>query len=301
MDINSVDSLCIRILSKLKEQEEVRDEQISLFLKLSLKIIESSEVPELPRSFFLLKENVYKCWIYEKVDELDSNQAFIYGNLWGALKLIEVAEKNRENRKTMETLARKYESSRSVFQNMRDKPGIKHKELAERCKKTPSGLSQFLSSVKEEQLFYDIRLGREKYYYLEERGLILLDKIESQLKNKQRKLNWAYQCSNDWKIESEDINNGEYDEYLKFHYRRNLNQTKKDYIKKMQESFYDMMSGFDGKTLYENRTQDNSINISHYFTSYGLSEKVFEGKIRLEEVFNNDIDNIDVLTMYQMK
>lgn len=285
MDINSVDSLCIRILNKLKQQREIREEQISLFLKLSLKIIDSTEELELPRSFYLLKENVYKCWLYEEIGELDANQAFVYGNLWGALKLIDFAKKSRENRKVLDSLACQYEKNSYVFQIMNDNPGIKHKDLAELSNKTPSELSQFLSKIKEEQLFYDVRLGREKYYYLEERGISLLNKMKKQAEDK---LNYSIQSYYWNTIKNNSITTTkhffirEFDEKHKFQMESEhlLNNPRSEYLESLKDKLIAMLNELEGVTIYTKRIEQNDTKIAHYINESGEFDKIFEASIK---------------------
>jgi len=178
MEIDTIDNLSEKILKRLKDNREVRDEQISLFLEWTLSAIGKFELLELPRNFFLLKENVFKCRMYNKIEELETNQAFVYGSLWSTIKLIELDEKRKKDKVSIEVLAKKYIKNIEIFQTIESCQGIKHKDLAYKCGKTPSELSQFFNQVGEERFISSIRLGREKYYYLEERGTCLLEQMK---------------------------------------------------------------------------------------------------------------------------
>ena len=60
MEKSTIYNLSDNILKRIEDGREIRDEQILLFLEWALDVVEKKEFQNMPRSYFLLKEKIYK-------------------------------------------------------------------------------------------------------------------------------------------------------------------------------------------------------------------------------------------------
>lgn len=177
MDINIIERLSDRILKRLVEKKHVEERQMDLFLEQMLQLISSPIVEELPRSFCLLEQRVNKSQAYGEISFMEAEQAFIYGSLASAFQLFELQREQQNKQDSIEVLAKRYLNDRIIFQIVSKRPQIMHSQLSKLSGRTPSELSEFFNKVREERFFSCIRIGQEKYYYLERRGEEVLSKI----------------------------------------------------------------------------------------------------------------------------
>lgn len=298
MENSIVHNLSDKILKRIKDGREIRDEQILLFLECALDAIEKKEFQDLPSSYYLLKEKIYKYKIYDKMDELDVNQAFSYGNIWSSIRLIEIVEKRKKEEISIEVLAKKYIKNIEVFQIMKNSPGIKHKDLAEKCRKTASELSQLFNQISEERFFSFIRLGREKYYYLEEKGDCLLIQMKKQCEhNVDSKLaatrnKFIIKSTISTRIPKSRINiDGSLSDENSLHYDNSLNYNndfQNEYVHELQDKLFNILDDDRGQTIYKN-IHNNYTRIEHYYIMDGKKSQVFVGDFKKVEISNNKI------------
>lgn len=288
MEFDKIDDLSNKILRRLKNEKEIRDELISLFLEWTLNAIEKYEFLDLPRNFYLLKEKVYKSRMYDKLDELEANRVFAYGSLWSAIRLIELAEERKNDEVSIDILAKKYIKNIEIFQMIERCPGIKHKDLAEGCRKTPSELSQFFNQVGEQRFVSFIRLGREKYYYLEEKGTSLLKQMIKQCGNNvdselAATRNTFIQTSTFYLISKSNI---DIDNSLNC----DDNSFKNEYFSEFKDKLFHVFNDDRAFTTYEN-IDNNHTRFKHYYKKDGKCSQIFDGYLINEEISNNQIDS----------
>lgn len=185
MKQNNIEMVSERILNRIEKGLMLQEEQRTAFWEYALEQIRETENILLEAPFgqlFMLKEHVLKKWDYDEIGSLTPECAFEYGQLWGVFQLMDMADKRGEEKYSMEFLKKQYGKYYRLFDLLKKSPGIRHKEVAEKMEKSPSEVSQIFAKLNGEKLFSTVKLGREKYYYLEERGNRLLEAIKKDKK-----------------------------------------------------------------------------------------------------------------------
>lgn len=144
-----------------------------------------------PESYKAMRSRLNELWQYREWEEMSSEQAFLYGQLYGCVKLCEYREQIRQNTAWFNFLLSKYADSK-LFYIIKKKPGIRHKDLAEKIGLSTGRLSQMMDEEDMRELIASRVMGREKYYFLGAKGEELLQKLETQKrKAKKEKLRKA--------------------------------------------------------------------------------------------------------------
>lgn len=164
----------------MEEYAEISEERVlALFKGLAL-----SDERERSSSYVSLLDKIDKKWNYREIFQDAPEQIFLYGAVWGCLQLME--EKQRTitgymtEKQTWKTLLSKYGDRINLLKDMYISPGIRHKELAEKEHISPSHLSQIMGAMVTDKIFVYNYAGREKLYYLSEKG----EKLYREMKTK---------------------------------------------------------------------------------------------------------------------
>lgn len=130
-----------------------------------------------------LSDAICELWQYREIDKMSSEQAFLYGSIWGSIKLLRMKDEKVKKQQNMAWLVKKYLKKDKLLKYIYENPGINHKSLAEKLFIAPSQLSQQILSYEKDGLITDDRIGREKYYYLLEVGESVYQKISKEKAN----------------------------------------------------------------------------------------------------------------------
>lgn len=180
MERQSVERVSERVLNRIEKGLELQEEQRVILWEYALEQMRTpgNETQGVPlRNFSMLREHVQKKWMRDEIGELAPESAFAYGELWAVFQLMDLADRKGKEKYCMESLKKQFRNYYELFHLLKASPGIRHKEIAEKMQKSPSEISQIFSKLNGEQLFSAVKLGREKYYYLEERGNQLLEEL----------------------------------------------------------------------------------------------------------------------------
>lgn len=154
---------------RAQTQEKIEEQVYILFdgiVDLIQKIGDSTILDGCEELFHYLNET----WQYRDFDGLSQETSFLMGSIWGAMKTAETSRKRSMEEMNIQDLISKYDDYYWLFDAIAKSPGIRHKSLAAKGAKSPSELSQFVSRMESENLLMYSRTGREKYYYLQEKG-----------------------------------------------------------------------------------------------------------------------------------
>ena len=180
-----LDNICSEILNYMEAYAEISEERVlALFKGLAL-----SDERERPSSYVSLLDKIDEKWNYREIFQDVPEQVFLYGAVWGCLQLME--EKQRTitgymtEKQTWKTLLSKYRDRINLLKDMYISPGIRHKELAEKEHISPSHLSQIMGTMVTDKIVVYNYAGREKFYYLSEKG----EKLYREMKMKKRSKN----------------------------------------------------------------------------------------------------------------
>ncbi len=127
-----------------------------------------------------MRRRMEEIWQYREWEGMTAEQAFLYGQLYGCIKLCEYGKQERKNKQRLELDAAKYNNKLWLFRAIKESPGIQHKELAAKGEVSPSRLSQIMDEEEMQNLVSYRVSGREKYYFLGPRGKELLERLEQQ-------------------------------------------------------------------------------------------------------------------------
>lgn len=130
-------------------------------------------------SYTSMRSLLYEVWQYRDFENLSPEQAFLYGQLYGCVKLCEYREENHHETVWIDSLASKYRDSK-LFSIVKENPGIRHKDLAQKMNISPGRLSQLMDDEDMNELLSSRLIGREKYYFLTLKGELLQQKLEAQ-------------------------------------------------------------------------------------------------------------------------
>jgi len=191
MNESTLENVCKAILKRLTNQQSIRDEQVRLLKNEISKRIENADLEELPESYHQLQQHLQRAWQYNKIDDLSAEDAITFGALYAICSMAETSRNRQKEDFLLDEAARQHRKHLLFFQTLQQNPGIKHGDLAKKCNKSPSELSQLVARLQWERYFSFSKAGREKYYYLEKRGEELLHemKMNSTAVNK---FDWLY-------------------------------------------------------------------------------------------------------------
>lgn len=131
------------------------------------------------KSYKAMRSRLNELWQYREWEDMSSEQAFLYGQLFGCVRLCEYREQSHQDIAWTNYLLSKYEDSK-LFYIVKRNPGIRHKDLAQEIGLTAGRLSQMMDEEDTKDLIVSRVMGREKHYFLGAKGEELLQKLEAQ-------------------------------------------------------------------------------------------------------------------------
>lgn len=113
-----------------------------------------------------------KVWQYKQFDGLDVEQSYLYGGIWGCLKMLSCIQQKKSVSQKCYTIASKYEtgSAYTFLNSIYDNPGLHNKRLAQICNVSSARISQIASEALKDGLICAQSSGKEKIYYIRTMG-----------------------------------------------------------------------------------------------------------------------------------
>lgn len=182
-----VKNICREILDKWKNGKQIRTDRLFIFLEGVVDLMRQTENETPPQEYKKLSRALDEMYQYREYEQLTAEEAFVMGSIWSGIKTEELYRARAAQQVSMNKLVRKYENYRWFLRAIYNNPGIKHKDLAAKGKRSTSELSQLTTRLREDGLFTYDRAGREKYYYLQERGVQVYDELKK-VKREQRNI-----------------------------------------------------------------------------------------------------------------
>lgn len=177
MEGTKLERICNVILERMKAKKRIEEEQVQAFWETMAEATEEENL-QTPQNYRQLSDRLHKMWQYRSFSDLAQAQIFLYGSLWGGMKLLEKKRSKMSDRERREKMAKYYAGKEWFFRAIDTQPGIRHKELAQIGDVSPSALSQFAVRASKERLISCRRMGREKYYYLMDDGKAVYKKMQ---------------------------------------------------------------------------------------------------------------------------
>lgn len=198
-----LENICQEILSYVEKDYEISEEMV-LALAQGLTFYNGRE-EKMPSSYIRLLDEIGQKWQYRETEQLSIEQTFVIGSVWGCLQMAEARRRYALNETSKvqqwNVLLKKYADKVYLLNIIRRKPGIRHKDLAQRSGKSPSQMTQIMAGMINDRIVTYNYTGREKFYFITELGQKLCQ--EDTLKRKQKqtsKLSWEmFRVENDEK------------------------------------------------------------------------------------------------------
>lgn len=165
--------------------KELTQEQIFCFMKKFIANNGSFFDTIKTKSYKAMRNLLNELWQYREWKDMSSEQAFLYGQLYGCVKLCEYREQSHQDTAWINFLLSKYADS-NLFYIVKKNPGIRHKDLAKKIGLSTGRLSQMMETEDMKELLLSWVQGREKLYFLSAKGEELYQRLEAQ-KRKARK------------------------------------------------------------------------------------------------------------------
>ena len=167
------------LYSHIMNGKRISDDLMYEFSQHILKIVQGIEEVEPVNELFAFRNYVEMYWRGGKFEtEKKGYFAFQMGQLLSYINMLKDIEEIKKQELNLEEYASRWEKRFSVFKSMHEEKGITHKKLADLSGLSPSSLSQFIAKTKWDGYFVYRIAGREKYYYLTEKGEKLYDYME---------------------------------------------------------------------------------------------------------------------------
>lgn len=183
-----LENICETLMELLQKDKRINEEQVHVFFEGT--VDDLNEETDETKTVNLDKLTAYlqKEWQYREIESMTSEQAFLCGSIWGAIKLLGLKRERREKTFRLEELKKQYAGNYDFLHAIAVNPGIKHKDLAEKCGKSISLLSQFAAGVKKDGMITCRHIGRETYYYLRPLGEQVYEELKHEKLEKHKLL-----------------------------------------------------------------------------------------------------------------
>lgn len=166
-------STCITSRKKLTQ------EQVFCFMKKFIADNGSFFDAIKTKSYKAMRSLLNELWQYREWEDMSSEQAFLYGQLYGCVKLCEYREQSHQDTVWINYLLSKYTDSK-LFYIVKKNPGIRHKDLAKKIGLSTGRLSQMMDEEDMKELLLSWVQGREKLYFLSAKGEEFYQRLEAQ-------------------------------------------------------------------------------------------------------------------------
>lgn len=185
MKFTRLENICNGLLNLLGKGKRIEEDSIYIYLDGMLDVMEK-QTNDWPASYAKLNQYVEQIWDLREIDGLTQEQTFLLGSIWGTAKLMAMKKDREKNKYEINDLASRYLNNKWIFKEICARPGVRHKDLAVKGKRSASGLTQILSQMIQAQLIVCNHMGRENHYYLLDRGEQVYEKIKETEKEQRR-------------------------------------------------------------------------------------------------------------------
>lgn len=172
---------CKDISKKVEQRRPIYEKTILDFSLLTTRIFQFGSFFELPNCFKQLSEHIEDYWLYSAFDDEDKELSFSYIRLYQIVYMYKVSSASNKLEKKLLEASTKYKNHFNLFFQIREKPGITHKDLAEKINKSIANLSHQTSELEEQGFITSYRHGKYKHYQLSYSGLKLYDRLVDEI------------------------------------------------------------------------------------------------------------------------
>lgn len=174
-----LDNLCRELLGYMEEKTAISEERIYSFIE-GLALFDAQD-NEMPTSYARLFDEISEQWSYREIYQMETEQIFLSGAIWGCMQLMEARRKYMLDIDTKEKewsmLLSKYQDKKSWLKIIHGSPGIRHKDFSQKAGKSPSQMTQSIAVLVNDKIINCNYAGREKFYFLSDKGECLYKKL----------------------------------------------------------------------------------------------------------------------------
>lgn len=179
-----LDNLCRELLDCMEERTAISEEWVHSFIE-GLALFDDKD-NEMPTSYVRLFDEIIEQWSYREIYQMEAEQIFVSGAIWGCMQLMEAKRKYMldidAKEKEWSMLLSKYQDKKSWLKIIHASPGIRHKDFSQKAGKSPSQMTQSIACLVNDKIINCNYAGREKFYFLSEKG----ERLYKELNEKQR-------------------------------------------------------------------------------------------------------------------
>lgn len=175
-----LENICESLMELFQKEKRIDEEQVYIFLEGAVDFLNREADEHKTVKLDKLGAYLQKKWQYREIEQMTPEQAFLCGSIWGGAKLLGIKRERKETVFEFHELKKKHSVHYDLLHAISVDPGIKHKDLAGKLKKSTSHLSQYVIDVIRDGLITCSRIGREKYYYLSPLGEQVYDELKKE-------------------------------------------------------------------------------------------------------------------------
>lgn len=180
------DSYIKSIMNCIRDKVCIPDDLLDVFCESTFEIVQNrsyNAITPKTRELCLLLSHLWSSQIYANMSD---NPILIFqiGELHACSSMLDklYSEKKADDNISINSI--RYKDKISFFRTIKDNPGIRQIDLSKITNISKSSISQFAAKIKSYGYHYERISGREKYYYLTATGLLLLERMEMNIKKK---------------------------------------------------------------------------------------------------------------------
>lgn len=160
------------VIQRFYQKKDIDDEMLFWILDyMSELFVESHDDLEWQCYEWLL-DKLNKVWQYKMLDQITTEQSYLYGGIWGCLSMLSyIKEKKSKSQKSHELAVQYEKDAKYVFlSSIYNNPGLQNRKLADICEVTPARISQIASEAIKDGLISVQEFGKEKCYFIRTLG-----------------------------------------------------------------------------------------------------------------------------------
>lgn len=157
-----------QVIQRFYQKKEIDDEMIFGILNyISERVVEGYDDAE-EQGYEQCLRKMNKMWQYQMYEQMTSEQSWLYGEIWGSLRMLSFIKEKRIKSQKKHALATKYqEGTKYVFlSSVCGTPGLKNRELAKLCDVSTARISQIANEALSDGLISVQEFGKEKCYFI---------------------------------------------------------------------------------------------------------------------------------------
>lgn len=126
--------------------------------------------------YHTMRQYLYEMWQYREWENFSTEQAFLYGQIYGCVKLHETKEEYINESLWINSMVKKYKDHK-LFLIVKNNPGISFEELARNLNISLEKLSEIMNDDDVNKLLTFGYIGNKKHYFLTTKGELLIELI----------------------------------------------------------------------------------------------------------------------------